>query len=146
MTSTSRTATLMVLLAASLAATSATAVTYIPAQNDGFKKTEEFVCETPRHHIVIDGLDRTGYRYRAWSKPKTASARPDVELRNGSDDLQGTGSCMATQYTFHSGNVTYLISDNVGCTADYPPANAIGRVDVIGKWEKQGRPLVHQVT
>jgi len=87
-------------------------------------------CDTLKHHILIERLIDTQYTYRAWNKPKDTTQKPDLEISNGTVDLEGTGVCATSTYTFKKGNLEINVSDNVSCGDNTTPDNASGDVSV----------------
>jgi len=98
------------------------------------RRTIEFVCETPRHRVIVDSLDHDAYRYRAWNKPRPITDTPDLELA-GDDSTpgsEGTGPCRYSIWRFRSGETEFSVSD-IGCTEGDPPDGAVGTLTVQKK-------------
>lgn len=91
-----------------------------------------FVCRADDHRIVVDRLADGRLRYRSWNRPRTLSDAPDLELTGGADDFSGTGVCAHHSWTFTSGATEYIVAE-AACTADVPPAGAIGELSVSVK-------------
>jgi len=89
-----------------------------------------FVCDTTKHHVVIDHATDGGLRYRVWNKPRQASEKPDVEVHNGTREIAGTDPCVSTNWTFNRGNTEYWVSDSAACTDEKPPRGAYGMIVV----------------
>ncbi|KGB91927.1 MULTISPECIES: hypothetical protein [Burkholderia] len=84
-----------------------------------------FVCDTDKHHIVIDRVaDRGALRYRAWNKPHPVDGKPDVEVLGGTETTGGTDPCVSTDWSFKRGNIEYSVSDSAACTDGKPPRGA----------------------
>ena len=89
-----------------------------------------FVCDTTKHHVVIDHATDGGLRYRVWNKPRPESGKPDVEVRNGTREIAGTDPCVSTNWTFNRRNTEYWVSDSAACTDEKPPRGAYGMIVV----------------
>lgn len=89
-----------------------------------------FICDTDKHHIVIDHAANGTLDYRAWNKPHPVDRKPDVEVHGGTEETAGTDPCVSTDWTFKRGNIEYMVSDSVACTEGKPPRNAYGMVVV----------------
>lgn len=99
----------------------------------------EFTCDAEKHRVVIDSTTPKAFRYRAWNKPHSPEEKPDMELHEGSKNVEGTSPCTHAVWTFTKGNVTYLVGE-LGCTERVPPKDAIGELEVssgdttLGHW------------
>lgn len=96
----------------------------------GDKYETAFVCDTPKHHILVDTRDDLHYRYRAWLKPHPESVKPDMEIDTGTSDAEGHDECAYTEWTFTKGDTTYRVSE-LGCTEEQPPAGSVGQLDIL---------------
>ena len=86
----------------------------------------EFSCNTSKHHFYITREDRgDGVRYRSWNKPKLPTSSPDMDITHGASLSFGMGPCIHTDYQFKSGNIEYVVDDNVLCVEKSPPKNVI---------------------
>jgi hypothetical protein len=93
----------------------------------------DFICDTGKHHIVVDEPDGTKLRYRSWSHPYTVTDKPDMEIVGGLDEIQGTGQCTVDVWTFKKGDTEFDVS-RLGCTGDpQPPENAKGQLLILIK-------------
>lgn len=102
------------------------------------RRVIDFICETPKHRVVVDSIGNSRFRYRAWNKPRPITDKPDLELA-GTDDTytsEGTGPCRYSIWTFSSGTTEFSVSE-LGCTEGPPPEGSVGRLSV----QKDGRPL-----
>lgn len=95
----------------------------------------EFTCNTGKHIVIIDEPSVNSYRYRSWNLPKKIDAKPDLEVKAGTWVTEGKGVCRYQEWTFKTGNVELLVSDNVKCVEGHPPQNAIGSLHVLVKDE-----------
>lgn len=89
-----------------------------------------FVCDTDKHHVVIDHVAGGALRYRVWNKPRSTDRKPDVEVRGGTEETGGTDPCVSTDWSFRRGNIVYEVSDSAACTDGKPPRGAYGMVSV----------------
>ncbi|SDF86818.1 hypothetical protein [Paraburkholderia phenazinium] len=89
-----------------------------------------FVCDTDKHHVVIDHAADVTLSYQAWNKPHTVNQKPDIELHAGTEETIGTDPCVSTNWTFKRGNVEYWVSDSATCTDGKPPRGAYGNIVV----------------
>lgn len=89
-----------------------------------------FICETAKERIVIDAGASGPPRYRAWTKPRSLTEKPDVEMPRGNQHFEGTGPCGYSTWTFNNG-ATKIIAEGLGCSGDSnaPPEGARGRVE-----------------
>ncbi|HEY9842248.1 MAG TPA: hypothetical protein V6D23_17420 [Candidatus Obscuribacterales bacterium] len=90
----------------------------------------DFVCETAYHRIVIDTVKDT-QRYRSWNKPRSLTARPDVEIGAGSLDWQGTGVCAYSNWSFRSGTAGYVVHEASPCGSGDETVASRGSLDVV---------------
>ena len=94
----------------------------------------EFVCETEKHRIIVDTLDRLSFHYRAWNKPRAIAEKPDLELTKGTFEFQGTGVCSYGLMTFTNANTNYILQKGLGCLGGNDvPAEAIGQLEVTSR-------------
>lgn len=97
----------------------------------------ELVCRTEKHRILIDMDEKGNPRYRAWDASRSVMQGPDLEIKGGSVEWEGTGACGARDYTFKNATATYDLQVVEGCYGDdhTPPAGATARltVTVTGK-------------
>ncbi|MGY4730461.1 hypothetical protein [Burkholderia pyrrocinia] len=89
-----------------------------------------FICNTDKHHVVIDHVADGALRYRVWNKPHSVDQTPDVEVRGGTEETGGTDPCVSTDWSFKRGNIVYWVSDSAACTDGKPPRGAYGMVSV----------------
>ena len=95
----------------------------------------EFICETDKERIVIDTGAIGAPRYRTWNKPRALTDKPDLEIPNGDQQVEGTGVCAYSVWTFTSG-ATKVIAEGLGCFGDSPPKGAKGRL----RWSIKDAP------
>ncbi len=89
-----------------------------------------FVCDAEKHRVVIDTDTDNKPRYRAWNKPRPLSEKPDVEISMGSADMQGTGPCAHSVWTFMKGATKYTVEE-IGCVPESDEAkDATGTLEV----------------
>ncbi|HKF48270.1 MAG TPA: hypothetical protein VKB38_12990 [Terracidiphilus sp.] len=97
----------------------------------------QLVCRTAKHRIVIDADEKGNLRYRAWNASRSVVQSPDLEIRGGTAESEGTGVCAKRLYTFTNAQATYEIDGAEGCYGDdnSPPAGATASltVTVAGK-------------
>ena len=68
-------------------------------------------------------------RYRAWNKPRPTTAAPDLEIKDGVSDMEGTYPCTRSIWTFKKGRAEFEVS-SLGCTESTPPKGATGDLTV----------------
>lgn len=112
------------LFVAAACASLSVAVAHAQPTRDGF------ICDTDKHHVVIDHVADGALRYRVWNKPRPADQKPDVEVHGGTEDTGGTDPCVNTTWSFKRGNIVYWVSDSAACTDGKPPRGAYGMVSV----------------
>ncbi len=96
-----------------------------------YAKDDSFECKTSKHTIIISEIsDDHQARYRSWNLPKKTTEKPDLEIKKGKWDYEGTGICGSRVFKFKSGNVEYIASDGSHCLSPEAPENAVGFVDV----------------
>jgi hypothetical protein len=88
----------------------------------------EFACRTDEYRVLIDKASDGTPRFRAWNKGRSLSQEPNTELVGGKKDIEGTGGCSHSVWSFRSG-VNEFVVQGLGCYADSnePPAAAIGQ-------------------
>lgn len=89
------------------------------------------VCETAKHHIVLDTSNPNSIIYRSWNKPKALTEKPDMEVLNGKVVVEGSGKCQYKEFRFNKGKVEFVIDDNIACTEQQPPTGATGSLWVF---------------
>lgn len=67
-------------------------------------------CETEKFIIYILSYPEKGLSYVSWSKPKTTSEKPDLQLHNGETEYKGTMGGVI--YSFANGQWKYVIEEN----------------------------------
>lgn len=88
-----------------------------------------FICKTKTHKIVVDELAGGTLRYRSWNSPHNVSDAPDMEVRNGAENIDGSGQCAASTYTFKNSSAVYSVGE-LGCTDGSEPNGATGELNV----------------
>jgi hypothetical protein len=89
----------------------------------------DFVCDAAKHRVVIDSVGRDKPRYRAWNKPRPTSGAPDLEIKDGNLQVEGTYPCTRSIWTFRKGRASFEV-DSLGCTDGTPPKGALGELTV----------------
>lgn len=113
------------------------AVALVSVTSSAVAANADFQCNTLKHTIIVDQPTAGQYRYRSWNKPRPTNDKPDMEVKSGISEVSGTGACAHTDYTFKTGNVTFLVSDDINCGETAPPANVHGYLSVsVGGNEK----------
>ena len=95
----------------------------------------EFTCHAKSHTVIIETSANDRFEYRSWGNKKSLSDAPDLVLRNGSLQIDGTGACRARTWTFRSGGYEYAVLDSAACSEKMPPKDAVGRLTVSLKGE-----------
>ncbi|KEY58936.1 hypothetical protein [Serratia sp. DD3] len=90
--------------------------------------------QTEKFTIRIDQLNDGKYRYSSWAKGKPVSEKPDLVLKNGEIEFDGSGGNHSFQ--FKSGPYQYECQVTVLGSSDSPP----GALIVY----KNGTPIVNQ--
>jgi len=94
----------------------------------------EYICQTQTHRIVIDTLTDGTLRYRSWNKPRPVAGTPDLELKTGTEEFEGTDLCAVPVYTFKSGQTEFTIDGGLGCGPDSgddaPPKDTTGHIQI----------------
>lgn len=95
-------------------------------------------CNADLRRVAVDRMEDGTLRYRAWERPRSILDAPDVETMNGTTDVQGTGVCANSVWTFQDGASEYVLS-GVGCWADSnpPPDGARGRLTITRNGETE---------
>lgn len=95
-----------------------------------------FICRTAKFRVVVDSEGKGSWRYRAWGSKKALADAPDLTLRGGVVNSEGSGACAYDVWTFRSGNVGYAVG-GLGCTDGHPPQGTVGTLSVtVGQNEK----------
>ncbi len=97
-------------------------------------KTLGMECITLKHRILVSKAGTDDYTYQSWRTGSPGDGQPELTIKGGQYDCQGTGSCGICTWTFTSGDYSYQVSDSFGCLIE-PPPNAIGFLEVL----KQGK-------
>jgi hypothetical protein len=90
----------------------------------------QFACRTDLYRVVVDiGKDETP-RYRAWNTPHMLMQKPDTELSAGRKEVEGTGACTHSVWSFTAGEKITI--KELGCFPDSnePPAGATGQLSI----------------
>jgi hypothetical protein len=74
-------------------------------------KNHKVFMQTKKFKVLIDQLEDGSYRYASWPKSKTISDEPDLILKGGTVDYQGSGG--NHMYVFANGDYTYKCYMNV---------------------------------
>lgn len=92
----------------------------------------EFVCNAEKHRVIIDAVGTGPPRYRAWEKPHSVLKKPDLEIAKGRRQLEGTGDCAHTTWTFTTSDATYYLQGPDGCyeQGHEPPPDSNGSLNV----------------
>ena len=75
-----------------------------------FKKHKVYM-QTKKFKVWIDQMQDGSYRYASWDKSKTISEKPDLILKGGTVDYQGSGG--NHMYVFSNADYTYKCYMNV---------------------------------
>lgn len=89
----------------------------------------EVTCDAAKYRIVVESGEDGRPRLRAWTKPRSLTEKPDIEIPHGTDELQGTGPCLHPVWTFKT-NAMQFVVEGIGCTEEQPPAAATATLDV----------------
>jgi hypothetical protein len=91
----------------------------------------EFLCRTEKYRIAIDSDSAQTSRYRSWNQPRPIDSKPDLELKAGTLQYEGHGSCAYPTWTFKNADTTYEV-EGLGCTSDSdpPPVGVVGHFEV----------------
>lgn len=100
----------------------------MPAEDPKAYETN-YVCDTPKHHIVVDSKADEVPRYRAWVKPHPMTAKPDMEIDLGAEEVEGTGECAYSTWTFKKGDTQFDVGQ-LGCTDGSEPKGAVGQLNI----------------
>lgn len=100
----------------------------------------DFVCNTGKHHIVVDEPEADKPRYRSWDTPHTVADKPDMQIDVGLYDYQGTGLCGHDVWEFKKGDIEFDVS-GLGCYEDSsePPSGAKGELLILIKGDIKQR-------
>lgn len=90
-----------------------------------------FVCRTSIHRSVIDRSEDGDLRYRSWELESPLTSAPDIVLRSGREEFQGSGVCAYKSFVFEYDETVYRVGE-VGCSSisDAPPDGARGRLSI----------------
>jgi hypothetical protein len=91
-------------------------------------KCPVYKIQTEKFLIRIDELNENKYRYVSWKAGSNESNQPDLVLKNGSCEMQGSGG--NHEFTFVNGIYTYKVRRNILGERDSP--------DVTVQVEKRG--------
>lgn len=97
-----------------------------------------FVCRADGLRALVDRGASGTLRYRAWTRPRPATERPDVELTPGQEDMEGTGPCVHRVWRFGSGRRRVEVRE-LGCLESAPPAGSLGLLAVETPGAKRAR-------
>lgn len=92
-------------------------------------KNPVYKIETENYLIRIDELQNSKYRYASWKITENESSKPDLILKNGDFEFQGSGG--NGMFTFKSGIYSYKIYRNIIGEIDTPEITLI--VEKSGK-------------
>lgn len=98
--------------------------------HDSKRPAVRMSCWTQGHRIIVDTVGER-LRLRSWKGTHSLIDKPDLELIGGSEDVEGTGPCTHTVWTFKS-DATEISVSQLGCFADSnePPAGANGHLTI----------------
>lgn len=74
-------------------------------------KTIKVYMQTSKFKIWIDQMEDGSYRYASWPKSKTIDSCPDLILKNGAVNYEGSGG--NHRYEFKNANTKYICNINV---------------------------------
>lgn len=85
-------------------------------------------CRTDEYRVIIDVGESGKLRLRAWQKAQSLMQKPDIELHDGRESIEGTGSCAYPIWSFNDGGKRLSI-EGLGCFGDSksPPPDATGQ-------------------
>ena len=85
-------------------------------------------CRTAGYRIIVDVGGSGTLRLRAWQKGQSLMQKPDIELHDGKESIEGTGACAYPVWSFNDGGKRLSI-EGLGCFGDSqsPPPNATGQ-------------------
>lgn len=66
--------------------------------------------QNKRYRIRIDKMSDATYRYASWKAGASQSSKPDIIIKNGKVDVQGTSR--NTEWVFQNGNYRYVFEHN----------------------------------
>jgi hypothetical protein len=80
--------------------------------------SNKMVLKTKKYLIRIDAIDKTNFRYAAWSVDKDMSSKPDIIVTGGQQIFDGSAG--NNYYEFKNDNTKYVVYVNVVGSADRP--------------------------
>lgn len=88
----------------------------------------QFTCRTNGYRIIIDLGTSGTLRFRAWQSGRSLMQKPDTELRDGKQSMEGTGVCAYPIWTFNDSGKRVSV-EGLGCFGDSnsPPPMATGQ-------------------
>lgn len=97
-----------------------------------------FVCRTDRQSVLVEQRPNRSVRYRSWNAGHSILDKPDLEIASGIGEVEGTGWCAHSEWTFKNANATYTVSE-LGCFPDSnePPERARGQLSVAIEGQKE---------
>ena len=95
-------------------------------------------CRTDKHTIQIDKFQES-YRYKSWNLPKSLLEKPDMEVSNGTLEVEGTGACSSQIWTFTKGAVKFVMDNGIACLEKAPPVGTVANLVVLIKGEEKTR-------
>jgi hypothetical protein len=88
----------------------------------------EMACHTDQKRIVIDQQSDGSPRFRSWGYKQSVSQSPDLEIKAGQQEFEGTGPCAHRIWTFQTNKINVRVEEP-GCYGDdAPPANAQAQI------------------
>ena len=92
--------------------------------------TTEFVCNAEKHRVIVDHGLNGRLRYRSWNKSRSLVEKPDLEISDGKQKIEGSGPCVYAMWEFSSGSATFTVSQTGACDPG-TAADAIGSLEVL---------------
>jgi hypothetical protein len=94
------------------------------------KRTDQvqFTCNFSKGRAVAEGSGDKNLKLRLWTGGRLLTDEPNVQITNGSSAMEGTQECAHRFWTFEKDGTHYRL-EQLGCTDDTPPNNAVGRFE-----------------
>ena len=88
----------------------------------------QVTCRTNEYRVIVDVGESGKLRLRAWQKAQSLMQKPDIELHDGKESMEGTGACAYPIWSFNDGGKRLSI-EGLGCFGDSksPPPTATGQ-------------------
>ena len=108
----------------------------LPGEDKRSPDQVQFTCNFNKGRAVVEGSGDKNLKLRLWTSARLLTDEPNVQITNGSSQMEGTNECARRLWTFEKDGTHYRL-EQLGCTEATPPNGAVGRFESVNAGEPE---------